>query len=159
MTPADLLAMADVLDDVGEETDSMTVEQAVEMREAIAELIRRARGVMGLCDAQLVSILESPRQFGGSIYSVVPDGKWRPLHENVRSAVIRAAAADEDGAIRGGRLAAEEATKIMYDLFVAASTMPKTGALERLGLVKDDVGLFERAGKKLRVEPAPLEVP
>ena len=71
----DIAAMIDVIAELNETTDSMTVEEAVHVRESVVELRRAANVLLGLCDTQLLAVLESPREFDGMRYSVGNDGK------------------------------------------------------------------------------------
>lgn len=150
----DVLAMLDVIDDMAEGTDSLGVEDAIKMREAVVELRRRANVLLGLIDTQLIDTLESPREFNGQRYRIAADGKWEPFHDKVHAAVKERALIDrETGEMRGPGPAVEEAMKLMTDCYVAPSTFPKTGALERMGLEKSDVGRFDGKRKKVVVEP------
>jgi hypothetical protein len=137
----DVAAMLDVIDDMVEQTDSLGVEDGIKMREAIVELRRRANVLLGLIDTQLISILESPREVNGVRYEVrKSDGKWRPDHSKVVPVVRTNAMVDlETGEIHEGASAVERAISIMEDLYVSPSTMPKVGALEKIGLKKWDV--------------------
>jgi hypothetical protein len=148
----DVAAMIDVLADLGESSDSMTVEEAVALRESMVELRKKAGEVLGLADTQLVTVLESPREFDGQLYEIKSDGKWRPLHHKIDAAVKDAAMIDRStGEKRSASAAVDVAIGLMSACYVAPSTFPKTGALDALGLDKDDVGLLERAGKKVSV--------
>lgn len=150
----DIAAMADVLDGMAEDTDSLSVEAAVALRESVIELRRRAATLLGLIDTQLVSVLESPREFNGIRYSIVNDGKWRPMHSKIKAAVKRDAVAidTETGEMRSAAEAVDHAVETMYALFVSPSTFPKTGGLDDLSLDKGDVGRFEVSGRKVSTE-------
>ena len=56
MTPADVRATIDVLDDVGETSDSLNVEDSVDMLEAVKEVLKKARETVGLIEMALVPI-------------------------------------------------------------------------------------------------------
>jgi hypothetical protein len=152
--------MIDVLDDMNESTDSLEVEAAVLLRESVVELRRKAGELLGLIDAQLIATLESPREFNGQRYRIGNDGKWEPFHDKVVAAIKDRALIDRaTGEVRGSGPAIEEAIRLMADCYVAPSTFPKTGALERMGLEKSDVGRFDGKRKKVIVEPVKGEVP
>lgn len=160
ITTAEVAAMLDVLREVDETSDSMSIENAVRWHEAVTELKAKANETLGLIETQMVATLESPVVRNGTRYEVVSNGKWRPDHEALHSAVKRAAAADENGEIRTAHDAADHAITTMRGLFVAPSTMPKTGGLENLGLKKSDVARFEGTNtKKVRVSIAEPEAP
>jgi len=155
MTPQDVLASVDVLNDVDENTDSMGIEDAVAMREAVVSLMSAARMTLALIDTQLVNTLESPREINGMRYEVrKSDGKWRPDHSKVNSVVKTRAYIDPDtGEVLGSSTAAERAIAMMEDLYVSASTMPKVGALDKLGLKKWDVADQEPGKPVLKTTP------
>jgi len=155
MTPEDIRAAGDVLDDVAELSDSMDIETAVAYREAANELWKKVRDTIGLIDTQLVTVLESPRAINGMLYEVrQSDGKWRPDHMPVDSAVKHHSLVDtETGEFRETKLAVEAAIAIMADLYRSASTMPKVGALADLGLKKWDVAEQEPGKPVLKVTP------
>lgn len=149
----DIAAMMDVLDEMSESTDGLDVEQAVELRESIVELRRRAATVLGLVDTQLINTLESPREFDGQRYRIGMEGKWTPYHDKVTAAVKERAIVDtETGEFREAGPAVEEAIRLMRECYVAPATFPKTGALGKMGLEKSDVGFFEGKRPKLVVE-------
>ena len=150
----DILAMLDVVDDMAEDTDSLDVEAAILLRESVVELRRRANVLLGLIDTQLISTLESPREFNGQRYRIGKDGKWEPFHDKVVAAIKERSVVDrETGEIRTPGHAAEEAIRLMAACYVAPSTFPKTGALEAMGLEKSDVGRFDGKRQKVVVEP------
>jgi len=155
MTPHDLLASVDVLHDVDELSDSYTVEEAVAMREAVVELMAVARMTLSLIDTQLVNTLESARPINGVLYEVrQSDGKWRPDHSLVDAEVQRQSLIDmATGEFRDTKDAVQEAMAYMADLYRSASTMPKVGALDKLGLKKWDVAEQEPGKPVLKVTP------
>lgn len=155
MTPEDIRAAADVLTDVNEASDSLSIEDAVSYREAVSDLMGAARMTLALIDTQLVTTLESPREINGMRYEVrKSDGKWRPDHAKVASTVKSYSLIDHDtGEMRTAPDAVERAMSIMEDLYVAKSTMPKTGALDRLRLKKWDVAEQEPGKPALKMTP------
>lgn len=155
MTPEDIRAAGDVLDDVAELSDSMTVEQAVAYREAANELWTKVKQTIGLLDTQLVTVLESPRAFNGMLYEVMQsDGKWRPDHMLVDQEVQRQSLINmETGEFRDPTEAVQAAMETMSDLYRSAQTMPKVGGLKKLGLNKWDVADQEPGKPKLKTTP------
>ena len=145
----------DVLADVDENSDSLDVETAVAYREALQEMMGRLRMTLSLIDTQLVSVLESPRPINGNLYEVrKSDGKWRPDHSKVDNAVKRVSQIDpETGEMFKGGEAVDRCMAIMADLYRSASTMPKVGALDKLGLKKWDVAEQEPGKPVLKVTP------
>jgi hypothetical protein len=158
-TTADIQAITDVVTAYTNESDSLTVEQGVEFLDVLNELKRTVTAAISMTEMQMCSILESPRIMNGKQYEVKSAGKWRPDHSSVKAAVKRASVADpETGEMRTVFDAADQAMELMYALYVAPSTMPKTGALEKLGLDKGDVGHYERSGIRLSVTEVPHEM-
>lgn len=155
----DIEAMLDVIDDMGDDTDSLEVEEAIRLRESVVELRRRANVLLGLIDTQLIDTLESPREFNGQRYRIGTEGKWVPFHDKVTAEVKARALVNRDtGEMREPGPAVEVAIALMKDCYVAPSTFPKTGALDKMGLDKGDVGTFDGKRKKVVVEPvAPKE--
>jgi hypothetical protein len=151
----DVAAMCDVLGELAEKSDSMTIEEAVQLRESIVELRSQAAMVLGLAETQLVTILESPREIDGNRYEVkASDGKWRPNHSQVIAKVKEVAVVNTDtGEMLSPAQAAERAALLMSNLYVANSTMPKVGALDTLGLKKWDVAVQEPGKPVLKVTP------
>ena len=155
VTPDDIRAAMDVLADVDENSDSLDVETAVAYREALQEMMGRLRMTLSLIDTQLVNVLESPRPINGNLYEVrKSDGKWRPDHMLVDNAVRRVSAIDpETGEMFKAGEALDRCIAIMADLYRSASTMPKVGALDKLGLKKWDVAEQEPGKPVLKVTP------
>ena len=150
MIHPDIGAMCDVIADMTETTDSMTVEEAVHLRESIVEMRRQAATLLGLIDTQLVTILESPRVIEGILYEVKSEGKWRPDHGKIVAAVKQHSVVDtETGEMSTAPEATERAMKFMKDLYVSPSGMPKSGGLSKLGLDKSDVAHYEKSGNRL----------
>jgi hypothetical protein len=154
-TTQDIKAVTDLVESVTNESDSHTIESGIDMLEVLAELKRAVTTAASMIEMHLCSILESPRVINGKKYEVKSAGKWRPDHNLVHATVKKASIADENGEIRSPYDAAEEAIAFMHALYVSPSAMPKTGALEKLGLDKGDVAHYERTGNRLSVEDTP----
>ena len=160
MTPDDIRAASDVLVDLQNDSDSLDIETAVAYREAVNELMTAVRSTLGLIDMQLVKILESPREINGMRYEVrKSDGKWRPDHMLVDQAVQQQSLIDTStGEFREPKEAVQEAMAIMSDLYRSASTMPKVGALDKLGLKKWDIAEQEPGKPALKTTPVVEDV-
>jgi hypothetical protein len=153
MNPHDVAAMGDVLDEVNELSDSLTIEEAVAMLEAVKQLGAAVRTTIGLLETQLCNILESARTIDGRRYEIKNDGKWRPDHSKVEAAVKRYALVDTTtGELFEASAAVDRAMMAMKNLYVTPQGMPKVGGLEALGLDKPDVARFEKQGKRLSVQ-------
>ena len=155
MNTADITTTIDVLSDVDEGSDSLSIEDATETLEALKDVMAALRMTISLVETQLVNTLESPRVINGNQYEIRQnDGKWRPDHLNVDAAVIHAAILNkETGELLAAHPAVEEAVRIMADLYRSANTMPKVGGLDRLNLKKWDVAEQEKGKRTLKVTP------
>lgn len=159
VTPADLLAASDMLADINEASDSLSIEDAHVIRQAVQGLRHDTAVTIGLLDTAIQSQLEAIgktaiREIGSTRYRLVPAGKWRPEHAKVRAAVKAYSCVDENGELRSTQEAVEIAVRCMYELFVGPSQFPKTGGLDQMGLDKPHVGHFEGDGTfDLKVEP------
>lgn len=153
-TKADVQAMALVLMEIGEESQSMTVESALDMLEQLNALKKDLGLVTSLIETHLCNTLESPREFNGKLYEVKSAGKWRPDHETVKAVVKRQSVVNmETGEILTPADAVERCMGLLYELYVQPASMPKTGALTKLGLDKPDVAHYERTGTRISVTP------
>jgi hypothetical protein len=160
-TPADIVAICDVLADVDESSDSLTIEDAAAMRDAVVALMAATRMTLALIDTQLVTTLESPRVLNGQLYEIKKsDGAWRPDHSKVDARVKDHSLGvnTATGEMRSAAEAVDEAMATMASLYRAASTMPKVGALADLGLKKWDVAEQEPGKRALKVTPV-IEAP
>ena len=154
ITPEDIRAAMDVLAEVDETSDSLGVEDAVAYREAVNELFTKVKETLGLIDTQLVNTLESARPINGMLYEVrKSDGKWRPDHSKLHPTIIKAAAVDENGELLKTYPACERVIAIMESLYTSASTMPKVGAMDKLGVKKWEVAEQEPGKPVLKVTP------
>jgi len=152
---SDLQAVGDVIDWVGEESDSFDAETAILVAEHLAGLARKIATVRSLCEAQARKRLDGqPIRVGNSIYHERQTGKWRPNQAAIRSKVVAVAVADTDtGEIREPREAARVAAELMAALYVSPSTEPKRGGLARIGAELRDVAEWERTGVELKATP------
>lgn len=153
MNRHEITAVLDVLADLNEESDSLKVEQAVEMLQAVEEVMAAARVAKGLLETQLCNILESPRTIDGRLYEIKNEGKWRPDHSKVEAEVKRRSVVDtETGELLTAPQAVDKAMGLMRKLYVTPQGMPKVGGLDLLGVDKPDVARWEQQGKRLSVQ-------
>ena len=153
VTPADLMAVADVFRDVDELSDSLDIESAVELLQAAKTVAKSLRTTIGLIETQLCNTLESPRTIDGRLYEVKSDGKWRPDHSKVQAAVKQHSMVDtQTGEMFDTSGAVDRCMTIMHNLYVSPQGMPKVGGLEQIGLDKPDVAHYDRVGKRLSVQ-------
>lgn len=147
----DMLAMAiPALQDIAEASDSMNAAEALEVLDELAVLKKHLDAATGLVRSQAVKVLEQPAQVGDTVWFRQEVGKWRPDTRRINQVVHQAAVIDrETGEIRNAEEAAEEAIRVMRDMYVSPSSMPKAGALERLGVEKKEIASWERTGWEL----------
>lgn len=157
VTRADVLAMGDVLDLIAEESDEMSLERAVELKDALGLMKAKLEATIGLLRTSAIRVLDDTPDrsaiVGGRVLTAKPTGKWRPEQSKIRSRVVGMSAFDANGEAVPAVEAAANAVNFMYDLFVAPKDFPKASGLEKLKLTKDDVGEFERTGTELTEKP------
>ena len=157
ITVADIDAMCDVLNDLAEVSDELTLEDAMALKAALGRAKTKIDEAIGLLRTQAITVLDDTPEHsavvGSTKVTAVPTGKWRPDQAKIRRTVAGKAAYNGNGEPRPPFDAAEEAVRIMYRLFVSPQTFPKTGGLEELGFKKSDVGEFERTGTELKETP------
>jgi len=149
----DILAMVDVLKDIADQSDSLTVDEGVSVVEALSLLKQAVNQLSSLVDTQMVSILEQPRTHNGKVYFRATKGKWRPDHQQIKRVICERASVDVGtGELHDRDTAVRNAVDLAYEAFVSPSTMPKAGLLTKLGVAKESVADFERTGYEIRVE-------
>ncbi len=142
----------DALVEIANESDALSIEQAIDAREAIDALRRMTSVVIGFLDTQLKTLIESPVERNGRVYVVKNDGKYRPDHNRIKQALEGWALVDRStGETFDRETAVHRAVELAYSAFVAPSTMPKRALLDQLGLDKNDVAQWEYTGKKIEV--------
>lgn len=149
---ADLEAVGDVLDWVCEQSDSMSIETAIAMRDALDALGKKVAMAKSLCETQAKKLLDGqPIKVGDTVYMEKDTGKWRPNQPRIRNVVVARAIYDENGErIADTQDVARRAVSLMYDMFVSPSQMPKAGAMKALGIKNDDVADWEKTGSELK---------
>lgn len=156
VTTGDLQAVGDVVDWVAEQTDSMTLEEAVTIGEALRELTAKIALAKALCDTQVKTLLDGqPARVGDKIIVERKTGKWRPDQNRIKRRVVGMAGCNPStGELRTGPQAAEAAVDLMYALFVSPSQMPKQGGMQKLGIDTPDIAEWEITGSELKVVDA-----
>ncbi len=85
---ADVLAMGDVLDLIAEESDTMSLERAVELKDALGAMKAKLEATIGLLRTTAIRVLDdSPAKsaiVGGRVLTAKPTGKWRPDQGKIR---------------------------------------------------------------------------
>lgn len=155
ITPADIEAIALVLDDVAESSDDLSPDAALALRDALAGLDKKIRTVRSLLDSRLLTVIKDSggaSNIGGRVLVAENKGKWRPNHSRIRGRVVQLAITREETGeiIDDAVVTAERAVALCYDLFVAPSDMPKVSGLEKLRLEKSDVADWEHTSTEIK---------
>lgn len=145
----------DLLDDVIENSESHTVEQAVDARATILAVLSRCKDAIAMLDQHLIKTLESPIVREGHLYEV------KSKRERVRfdhgaiagrvQTVALAWAVDENGEV-SPLSAVQTAVQIMRDIYLSPSSTAKMGELDRYEIDRS-VRTNEWGGKEVRVSP------
>lgn len=151
----DILAAIDVVSELVDQCDSMDVEEALAMREAVGQLqseVRRADSM--LTTAAKAQLEGTHRLIGDQLYALKPTGKWRFRHDELEDAIrVRAIGLDRGtGEQRSTEDAVVEAIRLMHEAFVAPATKPKTELLEKLGYADYKmIAKWDRTGTEIVV--------
>lgn len=131
----DLGALAGFIhDEVTEQSDQVSFEQAVELMDAVKAVERSCREAMSLLESELMRQLEGgARQVGTRVFARVDKYKDRVDHPTIERAVVQhavSAATDRETGEIDPRTAAVEAVRGMHDLYLAPATKVKTSKLK-----------------------------
>lgn len=149
----DIMAMVDVLKDIADASDTLTVDEGVAVLEALTSLKQAVSQLSSLVDTQMVQILEQPQTRNGKVYFRATKGKWRPDHQQIKRIICERAGVDTStGELQEREVAVRNAVDLAYEAFVSPASMPKAGLLNKLGVSKDSIADFERTGFEIRVE-------
>lgn len=149
ITVADIEAAIDVLDQLTDEIDSFDAAVAIRTSDALAVLRGRVDLAMSLLKSRTLTAMDGqPIQVDKTVFYTKPSGKWRPDWRRIETAVVDAIMAREIS----GRGRVWAAVDLMRELYVSPSTVPKTGALEKMGLDLKDVARWEKGVDELKRE-------
>lgn len=150
ITPADILAAADVLQQAAKEAEGTGAAMAIPLLEALDQLDMQAKAARSELKTQAIRGLEQPLMLGNRVWRKVPSIKKRPEQERIANMVKKLAATPDPNT---GELHAIEsvdrAVAIMSALYVSPSAIPKAGGLRILGVYIDDVSNEENTGYDL----------
>lgn len=155
---ANILVVCDLLDDVINEADSHTIEQAVVVRHTIAEVITKAKEAIAALDVHLTSEMElyEPVQFKGWEFTNVRKAeKTRFAHGTIAGRVQKLAvtAGTDDNGETSPLEAVRHAVEMMRRIYLSDSTGAKVGELKRLGIDIADVRTKTYGDKEIRSSP------
>lgn len=150
-TPADIEAMLDVLDDICNDSDAATFDEAVELMDGLERVKAGAAVAIDLLKMQMLSHLEDggPRTIGDRTFKPIDDNVKRFDHDEILRIAAIQAFMDENGEIRSPGEAVEILAETVKDLYLAPSTKAKLEAIDRLGVARDSVIEIERKGRKV----------
>lgn len=149
---ADLQAIRDVAAALTEQSDSVTLEQAVILMREAKAAAATLRAAIDLLESRALSLIEQPVMVGNVVYSKKPEFKRRPDQTLIKRVVTEVAAApDENGELPTAHDAATRAVATMAALYVSPSTVPKVGGVKALGLSMSDVCEEEHTGFTLSI--------
>ena len=153
---AEMHAMCDVLDQISINSEALSVEDALEVREGLGMLKSSVYKLSKKIEEQIKDRLEAqPQQVGDKIYEVIPKGKWRTNHDQVRNLICDRAQVDpETGEIFPTLQAVQRAVDLVYSAYVARADTPKAAFLREFGVTVEAVSLWEETGKDLVVKQA-----
>lgn len=154
-TVADVAAAIDVLGDIGEASDSFSIEQAMDMHRSIEVLQKTAKMTLSLVDTHLINTLESPQERHGILYAIKrKKDRKRFDHDRIASGVFKRAHYDENGErIRKGDDRLKRAVYLMRQLYLSPSVEAKVGVLDQLGFKRNDVETYELGDRYVYTEP------
>lgn len=151
----DILAAIDVVSELVNQCDSMGVDEALSMREAIGQLQSEVQRADSMLTTAAKSRLEgSVRQIGDRVYALKPDGKWRFRHDELAEAIrARAIGLDKTtGEKRSTEDAVDEAIRLMQEAYVTPAVEPKAGLRAKLGFTeKRQLAKWQKTGTKIIV--------
>lgn len=160
ISPGDIAAVKDVLEQLLDEIDNMDARQSILMRDAVEGLKAKAAEVESFLTTRALNTLEGqPIKVGDKIYFPKTKGKWRTNHKEVQRMIATHATIDDNGEIENDPTkAALNAIRLTYDLFVSPSMVPKSGQLES-NFKKSwrDIADWERTGEELKVQTVEVE--
>lgn len=156
---SDIQASTDVLAQLYNEADGFDVEKSITYLNAVLALEVQVKAAKSELEARALRLLEQPILVGNRAYSKKLVVKQRPIHDKITARVMRVAATSDasTGEVLSAAQAAENATKLMTQLFVAPSTLPKAGGLKAIGLTFDEVTRADDSGGTYELKVTELE--
>jgi len=153
---AEMHAMCDVLDQISINSEALSVEEALDVRDGLTRLKQNVYKLSKKIEEQIKDQLEAqPLQRGDKIYEVRPKGKWRTNHEQLKNLICGRAQTDPGtGEIFPVEQAVRRAVDFVYSAFVIRSHTPKKPFLREFGLKLEDVSFWEETGRSLDEKPA-----
>ena len=156
MSVGDFIAMQDVLNELANDSDSLSPDEAIAALEALRDLQSVVRRTESMVETALKGHLEDgTRELGGRVYALKADGKWRYRHDDIDRAVLAKAkylSTDHETGEVDYELVPIFVIKLMAGLYRSTSTVPKKYALKAIGV--DDtpkVADWEHTGKKIEI--------
>jgi hypothetical protein len=155
-TRADLEAICDLLVDLANDADGLTLEEGVEMWKASLDVLAQTRATISMLETRIKDELESPKQIDNVLYRRKSKGVNRFDHPAIARAVLDQVRVDyATGEVRD-LTPAVEALRLFTTIYLSASSQAKKSALRSLlGPEADELVEWERTGST--IEAIPLE--
>lgn len=152
ITPADILAATDVVDQLLNEADSATFAEAQALEPALSALVKKCNDAKAMLHSAAVAAMEGqPVVLDGVVHVPKAEGKWRVDWPKFRARVADAAKVSSEGVVlRTANQKVDRAIELMCSAFVSPATVPKAGALKLLRIDDlADVASWEKTGTKI----------
>jgi hypothetical protein len=154
--PGDLLAAQDVIDALAEHSDTLSLEQAIQMMEILANLTSVVRRADQLVQTQVYRLLEQPRVLGNRRYVRGANYTKRYDHARIARMIKDQALIDrETGELRAARDAVNAALHMALQIYTSDSTPAKQNALRRLlgigDVIEENVATDVKTGTTIHV--------
>lgn len=155
VTLGDILAAIDVVSELVNQCDSMGVDEALAMREAIGQLQSEVKRADSMLNTTAQAGLEAGvRRLGDQMYGVKPTGKWRFRHDDLAGAIkVRALGVDQaTGEMRSAEAAVDVAIQLVQEAYMSPASKPKQALLDKLGFTEYRmIADWERTGSEIVV--------
>lgn len=136
-TAGDLLAAADVLQSINATWDTIDLEDAGELLPAAQVVLAQAKATVSNLQQQMLGRMEKRPEvtIAGRVFRKVRSFKQRARHRDIRNQIMSIALEPdpETGEVLDRHQAVALTAKLMGDMYVAPSALPKIGALKALG--------------------------
>lgn len=153
----DVQAATDVFNQLYREADDYDVEKSIRFLMVCRQAKVQLDAALAELESRALRQLEQPIIVDGKAYSKKLSVKQRAEHDKIIARVMRIAAQKNiDGELHPAAQAAENAAKLMADLYVSPSSLPKKGGLAALGLNLEEVSHSDEAGGKYELKVVDL---
>jgi len=152
---ADLEAICDLLVDLANDADGLTLEEGVDLWKASLDVLAQTKTTISMLETRIKDELESPKQIDNVVYRRKPKGVDRFDHPGIARAVLDQVRIDyATGEVRD-LTPAVEALRLFTTIYLSASSQAKKSALRSLlgAHAAEDLVEWERTGSTIDVIP------